>query len=98
MVRINWTIQAITDLKNIYEFIACDSKIYAKNQVVKIKEKTQLLKLQPKLGRIVPELMNENIRELIFGNYRIIYRFINVYNLDIITIFHSSRIMNIKVE
>lgn len=56
MVRINWALQAIKDLQNIYEFIAVDSNVYAKNQVIKIKEKTQLLKLQPKLGRIIPEI------------------------------------------
>lgn len=30
MVRVNWTIQAMTDLKDIADYISKDSKVYAK--------------------------------------------------------------------
>jgi toxin ParE1/3/4 len=62
MVCLNWTLQAEMDLKNIYDFIALDSKKYAQIQIYRIREKVKLLKYQPKLGRIVPEFANNNIR------------------------------------
>jgi len=34
-----------------------------------------MIKKQPQSGRIVPEIGDENLREIISGNYRIIYRF-----------------------
>lgn len=73
MVEIEWTNKSISDLKSIFEFIAQDSKKYAGLQVKKIKERTKQLKIQPLSGRIVPEIDDLNIRELIEGNYRIVY-------------------------
>ena len=76
MVRINWTLQAKDDLKNIADYISKDSVIYAKRQVIKIRKKTEILKTQIRIGKIVPEIEDPDIRELIEGNYRIIYLFL----------------------
>jgi toxin ParE1/3/4 len=65
MVRINWTIQARDDLRNIAEFISKDSKFYAKLQVLRLKNRTHILKTQLHSGKIVTEINIENIRELI---------------------------------
>lgn len=73
MVRISWTRQSVDDLKSIAEYIGRESKYYAKLQVRKISNRTKILKLQPYSGKIVPEVNDEIIRELIEGNYRIIY-------------------------
>lgn len=93
MARLRWTLQAESDLKNIYEFISLDSKHYASIHIERIREKTKLLIRHPKIGRVVPELNNKNIRELIFGNYRIIYRLRNSEIIEILTIYHSGRLM-----
>lgn len=55
MVRINWTLQSVGDLENIYEFISKDSPKYAKIQIIRIRDQVKLLKRHPKLGRIVPK-------------------------------------------
>ncbi len=91
MVRINWTFQAKEDLKNIAEYISNDSKRYAKLQVLRLKNKTGILKSHIRIGRIVPETNIENIRELIEGNYRIIYKIVSQEQVDILTIHHSAR-------
>ncbi len=75
MVRINWTLQAKNDLKDIAEYISKDSKRYAKLQVNRLKTRTRILKTQIRSGKIVSELNQENIRELIEGNYRIISKY-----------------------
>lgn len=91
MVQINWTYQSVSDLKDISEYIAKDSKIYARLQIVRIKDRTQSYFPKFTLEKIVSEINNVNTRELIEGNYRIIYKIINNSRVDILTIHHSAR-------
>ncbi len=91
MAKIVWTDLSVFDLKEIFDYIAKDSKRYAENQVRRIKSKTVILKLEPELGRVVPELEINEIRELIEGNYRIVYRILNKDLVEILTIHHSAR-------
>lgn len=91
MVRINWTFQAKEDLKAIAEYISKDSKRYAKLQVIKLKNRTIILKTHIRTGKIVPEINQENIRELIEGSYRIIYKIVKNNQIDILTIYHLAR-------
>lgn len=91
MVRINWTKQAVSDLKSIAEYISGDSVHYAKLQIIRIKTKTKIIKSHNKIGRIVPEFEKSEIRELIEGNYRIIYKIVSSTQIDILTIHHSAR-------
>lgn len=91
MVRINWTFQAKDDLKSIAEYISRDSRKYAKLQVLRIKNRTDLLKSQTYLGKIVSEIDKENIRELIEGRYRVIYKIVSEKQIDILTIHHTAR-------
>jgi len=91
MVQIRWTFQAKDDLKAIAEYIKIDSIRYAKLQVIRIKTRTHILKSHPQAGRVVPEIESEEIRELIEGNYRIIYKIVSNSIVDILTIHHSAR-------
>lgn len=91
MVRINWTRSAVEDLKSISDYISRDSLRFAKIQVVKLKSRTKVLKTNPNLGRAVPEFANEQYRELIEGNYRIIYKIVDKERIDILTIHHAAR-------
>lgn len=69
MVEVIWTEQAVDSLNQIAEYIAQDSERYASAIVEKIYLKVALLKTFPLSGRIVPEIGDETIRELIEGNY-----------------------------
>lgn len=91
MVRIIWSSQARADLKAIADYISVDSKYYAKLQVIKLRNRTNILKDNPCAGRLVPEFNNEALRELISGNYRIIYKLSKDDVIHIITIHHSAR-------
>ena len=77
MVEIRWLKEAKDDLKYIYDYISRDSKRYAKRQVDKIFDRTQILKNHIQAGKIVEEISKREIREILVGNYRIIYRIIN---------------------
>lgn len=91
MVRIRFTKQSLFDLKEIYDYISYDSKKYAQYQILKIRNRTKILKEQIYSGKIVEEYNDENIREIIEGNYRIIYKILSNERIDIITIHHGAR-------
>jgi len=97
MARLNWTDLAIDDMINIAEFISKDSVKYSGIQIKRIRERARLLKTQPLLGRIVPEIKDDTIRELILGNYRIIYRIISENRIDILTVHHSAKLLCIEL-
>ncbi len=94
MVQINWTRIAVDDLKSIYEFIAKGSKKFAQLEIIKIKTRTRILKTKPLAGKEVIEKGNIAVRELVEGNYRIIYKIIDKEKIDILTIHHSARDLN----
>lgn len=96
MVQINWTLQAKNDLKDIAEYISKDSIVYAKRQVFKIRLKTDILKYPNYTWRNVPEIQDENIREILEGNYRIIYKVVSKTRIDILTIHHAARDLRLR--
>lgn len=95
MVEIKWTLQSLDDIETIADYIAKDSHFYAQMFVVKTFESVASLQTFPESGRIVPEINRKNIRELIQGNYRIIYR-LKINLVEILSVYHSSRLLNAK--
>ena len=87
---IQWTEPALSDLHAIHNFIARDSNTYADITISDILDEVQQLEQFPMSGRIVPEIHDETIRELIEGNYRIIYN-ITKSEVIILTILHGAR-------
>jgi addiction module RelE/StbE family toxin len=93
MVRLVWTEISTKDLKEIYDYIAENSISYASITVNKIYYKAQKIPENPNLGRIIPEINLKTIREIISGNYRIIYKIKNEEQVDILRIYHSARLL-----
>jgi toxin ParE1/3/4 len=91
MAEIKFTLQSISDLDDIADYISKDSFFYASMQVQKLLKRAESLEKQPLRGRIVPELKIKSIRELIEGNYRIVYQIVNENLLHILTFHHSKR-------
>ena len=91
MDRKRFTKQSLFDLKEIYDYISYDSKKYAQYQILKIRNSIKILKQYKFSGKIVEEYNDENIREIIEGNYRIIYKILGDDRIDIITIHHGAR-------
>jgi addiction module RelE/StbE family toxin len=98
MVEVRWLEEAKTDLKDIFDYIARDSKKYAHRQVDRIFQKTDILSSQIRAGRVVEELNNPEIRELIEGNYRILYRIVNEQMVHILMIHHGARDLTRKIN
>ena len=96
MVRkIEWTKRALIDLEEIHEFIARDSKKYAQIQVIKIRESVSNLLEFPLMGRRVPEFPQLPYREIISGNYRVIYRYDKKEDkIYVMAVIHGKRLLN----
>ena len=93
-LKLIWTQLAIDDLDDIANFIAKDSEDYAKIFVRKIVEQVERIPNFPLLGRVVPEIQDEQVRERIYQNYRLIYR-IKDDSIEIVRIFHHGRQLNL---
>jgi toxin ParE1/3/4 len=92
MVKIIWTQRSLTDLKSIAEYISKDSVKYASLTLERIIDVTKYIEKNPRIGRMVPEIgRNDKIREIIFGNYRIIYNIANTVTVYILTVHHSAK-------
>lgn len=81
------------DLRAIYDYVFLDSPKYADRLINKIVERGYVLEQHPGIGRKVPEFDNELIRELIEGNYRIIYRIESEKQIGIARIHHAARLL-----
>ncbi len=94
MATVIWSERAISDLEGIYDYIARDSILYAQYTIQNIFKSTERLQLFPNSGRFLPELPNTLYRELIMGNYRIIYRYDEAKDkVMIVTVLHGSRLL-----
>ena len=74
MTPIKWSPQAIRDVESIRDYIAQDSRRYAELTVGRILASVERLRAFPQSGRVVPERGSAEIREVIVGPFRIVYR------------------------
>lgn len=93
MARISWTPQALDDIESICEFIARDAPRYGQVFASRVFNAVEKLQTFPLSGRAVPEIAQDDIREIILGNYRIIYRIIGE-EVQILTVHHSARLLD----
>ncbi|PIP35011.1 MAG: plasmid stabilization protein [Desulfobacterales bacterium CG07_land_8_20_14_0_80_52_14] len=94
-MNIVWSPLAVDRASEIAGYIAQDKPSAAVKWIQTIFSKVEQLKSSPEIGRIVPEIRNNQFRELIYGNYRIIYR-IEAEQIAILTIRHGKQILPIK--
>lgn len=90
--KIIWSDEAREDLKGIVLYIRQYSPEAAQRMAAKIKEKATRLELFPDSGRILPEYPDLPFREIIVGNYRVIYEY-KEGRVEILTVRHSKRLL-----
>ena len=92
MAELVWTPRAYADLEAIGSYHAQSAPGYAEVLVRKLVQITERLRNFPASGRIVPEIGDENMREVIYRNYRVIYMHLpEDERVEVLTVFHSSR-------
>ena len=87
---VKWSKPAKLDLKQINDYIARDSIFYAQKVSSEIVEKSEKLNSFPEVGRIVPEIEDPNIRELLIYSYRLIYEVFSD-KVEILALVHGKR-------
>lgn len=93
MAKIRWTLHASEDLESIAKFIAEDSPHYASLFVIAVLKVVERLTDFPRSGRVVSEVNDPNIREIILGSYRIVHR-LRGEVAEILTIYHTARLLD----
>lgn len=73
MTQIVWTEPAVSDLDSIHAYISRDTEVYADAVISEIFDSVDRLAHFPQSGRVVPEMEDDCTREVIVGNYRVIY-------------------------
>ncbi|MFZ5492577.1 MAG: type II toxin-antitoxin system RelE/ParE family toxin [Pseudomonadota bacterium] len=89
-MKVEWSLPARDDLAQIRAHIAADSPRYARQFSERIIRAVRKLHEFPLIGRKVPEADLDNVRELIFQNYRIIYH-VEEHHLFVLSVTHGSR-------
>ena len=88
MVR--WTHRARADLKAIHDYIDRESRQNAQAVVQEILRRAGSLDVAPRMGRVVPELQEPELREISAYSWRILYR-LHDDDLFIVTLVHQRR-------
>ncbi|MGK2945272.1 MAG: type II toxin-antitoxin system RelE/ParE family toxin [Desulfuromonadales bacterium] len=89
-MNVVWTEHALQCLVAIEDYIAMDNPAGAVVFIERLIRRTDILMEQPQVGRMVPEVPGSELRELIEGNYRIVYR-LNESSAEILTVFEAHK-------
>jgi toxin ParE1/3/4 len=92
---LNWSPLAISRLSEIAKYIALDNPVAAERWVNKIFALVEKLSDFPERGRMVPEINNKMIREVLSGNYRVIYK-LEDREISILTVRHVKQVLSIE--
>lgn len=90
--RITWSQEALDDIEAIADYIGRDSVYHAQRIVEQLFSLTESLTDHPELGRTVPELNDQRVRERFLYSYRILYE-IRDDGLLILGVIHGKRLL-----
>ncbi|MCF8050088.1 MAG: type II toxin-antitoxin system RelE/ParE family toxin [Desulfobacterales bacterium] len=93
-MKIVWSLLAMDRVAEIAGYIAQDKPSAAVAWVNNVFSKVGQLSSAPELGRMVPEIQNKQFRELLYGNYRIVYR-MEKSRISILTVRHGKQVLPI---
>lgn len=91
--QVVWSPEALEDVDSIASYIARDSRFYAASVVGTIIETSRSLEKFPLIGRVVPELNQDSIRERFVYSYRLIYR-VQDNRITIAAVIHGKRLLD----
>ena len=94
-MRIQWSPLAVDRVSEIADYIAQDDPLAADKWVRSVFNRVKQVKNFSESGRYVPEINRKDIRKLIYGNYRIIYR-VDKKVVSILTVRHFKQILPVE--
>lgn len=93
MPRVVWTRRARSDLRSIFDYIARDAPRTAATFTRRLMHSVRILRRSPLVGAVVPELGRADVREIIRGNYRVIYE-VRPTQVAVLSVHHAARILD----
>ncbi len=90
--QVTWSPEAVEDLESIAEYIERDSLYYAQSVVSQVLETSRKIKEFPLIGRVVPEIGDEDIRERFIYSYRLVYK-IQQQRILVVAVIHGKRLI-----
>lgn len=93
MRKVVWAPSALSDLRDVYDYIQMDSPSRARVAVNDILNHVEKLSRFIKLGRVIPEIGESRYREIIIGNYRIFHE-VRAREIFIFRILHAKRLFS----
>jgi len=90
VAEVRWSLTAEADLRAIEDFIAQDSVLHAVDLVDRLVEGVEHLSHAPRMGRVVPEFQREDLRELLFRAYRVVYQ-VRGEMVTVLRVVHAAR-------
>ncbi len=88
-MRLRFRPEAVTDLEEIHDFIAADNPSKAKEFIIFLRNKCQILADSPFAGRARPEIRHD-LRSFPVKRYVILYRVLDDC-VEIVSVIHGSR-------
>ncbi len=89
MAKVAWTEEASRWLESIFEYIAEENPLAARQVVLGIHERVKVLEATPEIGhRYLASA--RNVRILLYGHYRIAYLVKSDGDVDILGVFHGA--------
>ena len=89
-----WTQPALEKLLAITRYIQADNPSAARRFATSVKAKVGRLQAFPESGRLVPEFSSSGLREVIIGDYRIIYRVLkSPLTVQLLAVHHGARLL-----
>lgn len=90
-MKLQYTPEAVEDLKRLYDFVATKNALSARKTAIEIQEVAQKLKAFPKIGLPVSASPNADlIRDLYVGNYTIRYKIAYPELTQVLRIWHNK--------
>ncbi len=91
-MKVVWTKNAIGHLTHIYDYISRDSRRYAKRMIDRVTARSKQIGRFPRSGQVVTEYDDPQIREIIEGPYRVIYR-VETKRVAVLAVIHGARLL-----
>ena len=91
-MKVRWTNTAIGHLASIYEYIARDSARYARRMADRITSRSRQMARFPRSGQMVPEYQDPDIREVLEGQYRVIYE-VTAREIHVLSVVHGAQLL-----
>lgn len=97
MAEVRWSPQALRDLDALGEYLERSSPQYARSLVARLYEAGASLAEFPLMGRQVPEVELEHIREIVRAGYRIVY-FVGDDSVEVLAVLHGRQDLGKKLR